>query len=295
MRTIGFLGLGIMGRAMAANLVRAGLDVTVWNRTPAACAPLTALGARQGESPRAVAAACDITFCMISTPQAVREVCLGPEGVAAGIGDGRGYVEVSTVDDETERAVAAAVTERGGRFLEAPVSGTKKPAEDGTLVFLAAGDESLFADAGPAFDAMGKQRFFLGPVGQGARMKLLVNAVMAGMMASLSEGLSLGLAGGLDGETILKVLDAGAMACPMFRTKGPLMLRREYPTNFPLRHMQKDLQLAVELGHRLDRPLPVVAGVNETYKRARAAGLADADMCAVHEVIDPQDGTGRKG
>ncbi|MGE4551739.1 MAG: NAD(P)-dependent oxidoreductase [Desulfovibrionaceae bacterium] len=289
MTTYGFLGLGIMGRAMAANLVRAGLDVTVWNRTPAACEPLVALGARQGASPCAVAAACDITFGMVSDPAAVRAVCLGPDGVAEGIGGGRGYVEVSTVDDETVRAVAAAVAERGGRFLEAPVSGTKKPAEDGTLVFLAAGDETLYADAGPALDAMGKGRFFLGPVGQGARMKLTVNAVMAGMLAALSEGLALGRAGGLEGETVLQVLDAGAMANPMFRVKGPLMLRREYPASFPLKHMQKDLQLAVDLGHRLARALPVTAGVNETFKRARAMGLADADMSAVHEVMDPGD------
>ncbi|WP_318258186.1 NAD(P)-dependent oxidoreductase [Geobacter anodireducens] len=156
MTTYGFLGLGIMGGPMAANLVRAGFDVTVWNRNPAKCAPLVALGARQASSPAEVCAACDITIAMLADPAAAKEVCFGPNGVLEGIGGGRGYIDMSTVDDETSTAIGAAVTARGGRFLEAPVSGTKKPAEDGTLIILAAGDRSLFDEAGPAFAVLGK-------------------------------------------------------------------------------------------------------------------------------------------
>lgn len=285
MAKYGFLGLGIMGRAMAANLVRAGFDVTVWNRTAARCAPLVALGARQAATPREVAAGCDITFAMLADPIAALAAVEGPDGVAAGIGGGRGYVDFSTVDDGTAQTIAGLIAARCARYLEAPVSGTKKPAEDGTLILLAGGDNGLYEEAAPAFDKLGKKRLFLGAVGQGARMKLVVNLIMGDMLAALGEGLALGLKGGLDGAQILDVLDAGAMACPMFRAKGPMLLAGDYPTSFPLKHMQKDLRLALALGEKLDQNLALTAAGNELFKRARIAGQGDADIGAVFSAI----------
>jgi len=285
MTTFGFLGLGIMGSAMAANLVKAGLDVTVWNRSPEKCAPLKDLGAKQGKSPKEVAAACDITFAMLADPAAAKEVFFGFDGVLEGIGDGRGYVDMSTVDPGTSQSIAEAVAEAGGRFLEAPVSGTKKPAEDGTLIILAAGDQSLYEEVASTFDKMGKMRPFLGKVGQGARMKLVVNLILGGMLTAFCEGMALGQKGGLDGKQILEILDAGAMACPMFRGKGALLLKGEFPTSFPLKHMQKDLRLAVALGDELGLPLHASAAVNETFKKARGKGYGDEDVAAVYRVI----------
>lgn len=285
MAKYGFLGLGIMGSAMAANLLRADFDVTVWNRNPDKCGPLLALGAQQGESPRQVVAACDITFAMLADPAAAMEVCFGADGVLEGISTGHNYVDMSTVDDLTARTIADAVSQRGGRYLEAPVSGTKKPAEDGTLVILAAGDQSLYEEASSAFEKMGKKNIYLGGAGQAARMKLVVNMIMGGMMTALCEGLALAQKGDLDAEKLLEVLDAGALANPMFRGKGPLMLKGEYPTSFPLKHMQKDLRLAIALGDELGQPLACSAAVNETFKRARTAGHADADVSAVFQVI----------
>ncbi|MFT3736868.1 MAG: NAD(P)-dependent oxidoreductase [Rhodocyclaceae bacterium] len=281
----GFLGLGIMGRAMATNLIRAGFDVTVWNRTPARCTPLVELGAKQAATPAEVAANCDITFAILADPAAARDTCFGPDGVLAGIGDGRGYIDMSTVDDQTARDIAGAIAERGGRFLEAPVSGTKKPAEDGTLVILAGGDRSLYDDAGPALDKLGKKRLHLGEVGQGARMKLVVNMIMGSMLTAFSEGLSLGMKGNLDGAQILEVLDAGAMACPMFKGKGPMLLAGDYSTSFPLKHMQKDLRLAIALSEELGQTLHTATASNELFKRALLAGHGDADIAAVHGVI----------
>ena len=150
MAKYGFLGMGIMGSAMAANLVRAGHDVTVWNRTAARCAPLVALGARQADTPREVAATCDVTFAMLSDPAAALAVLEGADGVLGGIGQGRGYVDFSTVDDATANTIASQIVANGARYLEAPVSGTKKPAEDGTLIILAAG-----AGVGAAASLMG--------------------------------------------------------------------------------------------------------------------------------------------
>ena len=285
MTKYGFLGLGIMGFAMASNLVRAGHDVTVWNRSPGKAKALAAAGARVGQTPRAVVAGADITFAMLADPEAARVVCFGKDGVLAGTGPGHDYIDLSTVDDDTSRTIAAAVTATGARFLEAPVSGTRKPAEDGTLIFLAAGDRSLYDAAAPAFDRMGKKRVYLGDIGQGARMKLIVNMIMGAMMASLGEKLTLAGKSGLDAETLLDVLDAGAMACPMFKGKGAMIGKGDFSANFPLKHMQKDLRLAVLLGDELRQPLNVIAAANEDYKRAMAAGFADEDMCAVAKAV----------
>lgn len=285
MKKLGFIGLGIMGSPMAANLVKAGFDVTVWNRTAAKCVPLVSLGARLGESPRQVAESCDITFAMLADPAAAHAVCFGPEGVLEGIGDGRGYIDMSTVDDSTSSAISAAISKAGGRFLEAPVSGTKKPAEDGTLIILAAGEQSLYDEAAAALGKLGKLSLYLGAVGQGARMKLVVNMIMGGMMTAFCEGMALGQKGGLDGSQILAVLDAGALANPMFKGKGSMLLKGDFPTSFPLKHMQKDLRLAVALGDELGQPLHSAATASETFKQACAAGHADEDFSAVYLVI----------
>lgn len=286
MSKYGFIGLGIMGSAMASNLVKAGFEVVVWNRNEEKCAPLTSLGAKQAGSPREVAEQCEVTFAMVSDPAAAKDICFGENGILEGISGGRGYVDMSTVDDDTSKAVAAAVVAAGGRFLEAPVSGTKKPAEDGTLIILAAGDRSLYDEVLPAFEVMGKMSPFLGEVGQGAVMKLVVNMIMGGMLTAFCEGLALGQKGGLNGQQILEILDAGAMANPMFKGKGAMLLNQDFTTSFPLKHMQKDMRLAVALGDELGQPLPSAATANESFKRARKAGFADEDIAAVYKVID---------
>ncbi len=285
MAQYGFLGLGIMGAPMAANLIRAGHEVTVWNRTAEKCDPLVSMGAKQADTAKEAVAGADITFAMLSDPAAVEAVMLDPDGVLEGISAGKGYVDMSTVDEATSRWVSEVVTEAGGRFLEAPVSGTKKPAEDGTLIILAAGDEGLYGEAAPLLDVMGKKRLFLGEVGNGARMKLIVNMIMGGMMTSFCEGLALGAKGGLESADILDVLAAGALANPMFAGKGPLMAKDDFTPAFPLKHMQKDLRLAMALGDNLVQYLPSAAAANEAFIRARAAGLADEDFCAVYKIF----------
>ena len=285
MQKIGFLGLGIMGSAMAQNLVKAGFPVTVWNRSPEKCAELATLGAAVAATPAEVTASCTITFAMLADPAAAHEVCFGTGGALEGIGAGRGYVDMSTVDAATARAVGAAVTARGGRFLEAPVSGSKKPAQDGTLIILASGDRGLFDEALPFFEKMGKKSLYLGEVGQGAQMKLIVNMVMGGMMTIFCEALALTEKAGLAGADLLDVLDAGAIANPMFKMKGAQMLAGNFDPAFPLKHMQKDLRLAVALGDALGQPLYSAASANESFKKAKALGLSDRDFCAVLQAI----------
>ncbi|KAF8073093.1 NPF8.3 [Scenedesmus sp. PABB004] len=279
---VGYLGLGIMGTAMARNLLKSGrfAKVVVWNRSSAKCAELVAEGAVAAGSPAEVVAQCDITFACMADPAAALQAALGPGGVVEGLAPGKGYVDMSTVDEETSQQIAEAVAAKGGRFLEAPVSGSKQPAVAGQLIILAAGDAALFAECGDAFGAMGKRSLFLGPVGAGARMKLVVNMVMGSMMGAFCEGLALADKAGLAQADLIEVLGLGAMANPMFALKGPGISARQYPTAFPLKHQQKDLRLALALGDSLHQALPVAAAANEAFKAAKAKGFADADFAA---------------
>lgn len=285
MQKIGFLGLGIMGNAMAKNLVKAGFEVTVWNRSQDKCAELAALGAAVAATPAQVTSSCEITFAMLADPAAAHAVCFGPAGALEGIGAGRGYVDMSTVDADTAQEIGKAITERGGRFVEAPVSGSKKPAEDGTLIILAAGERELFDQALPYFEKMGKKTLFLGEVGRGAQMKLIVNMTMGGMMTIFCEALALTEKAGLSSSDLLDVLDSGALANPMFKLKGAQMLQGSFAPAFPLKHMQKDLRLAIALGDALGQPLFSAAAANEQFKKAKAQGLSDQDFCAVFRAV----------
>jgi 3-hydroxyisobutyrate dehydrogenase-like beta-hydroxyacid dehydrogenase len=281
---IGYVGMGIMGSAMAGRLLNAGFPVTVWNRSKDKCAPLAEKGATVAETAKSVIEKCDITFACTSDPASARSVVFGENGVLSGISAGKKFIDISTVDEMTSKDIGDAVTKKGGIYLEAPVSGSKGPALQGTLVFLAAGDKALCEEAQPYFDAMGKKTFFLGATGNGARMKLVVNMMMGINIASLSEGLAIGTKAGLQGADILDVLKEGALNCPMYQLKGPQMLEGKFDPAFPLKHQQKDVRLALGLGDDLGQSLPVAAAANEVFKKARSAGYGDDDMCKIFEV-----------
>jgi glyoxylate/succinic semialdehyde reductase len=285
---IGFLGLGIMGKAMAMNLLKNGFKVTVWNRTLSKCDELVEHGASIGETPAAVVQKCNFTIAMLSDPAAALSVVFDKDGVLETIGSGKCYTDMSTVDSETSIKISEVITAKGGRFLEAPVSGSKKPAEDGQLVILAAGDKALYEEIIPAFDVLGKKSFYLGHVGNGAKMKLVVNMIMGSMMNAFSEGLDLAGKSGLDQSTLLDVLSLGAIANPMFSGKGPAMLKSNYSPAFPLKHQQKDMRLALSLGDENAVSMPIAAASNEAFKKARGMGLGDLDFSAVFEAVKNQ-------
>lgn len=285
MTKYGFLGLGIMGSAMASNLVKKGYDVTVWNRNPEKCTPITKLGAAQGESPADVVSKSDITFAIVSDPTAAKALCFGPNGVLEGITPGKCYIDASTVDPTTSIKIGKHIKEKGGRFLEAPVSGSKKPAEDGTLVFLCGGDKTLYEEALPALDIMGKKNFFFGNVGKGAQMKLIINMTMGIMLTALGEGLSLGKSVGLDQAEVLNVIKETAIQNPVFQFKGPKMIEGDFTTAFPLKHMQKDMRLALQLGKDHQLELHSAAEANALFLKAMETGCANEDFSAVYKVI----------
>jgi glyoxylate/succinic semialdehyde reductase len=283
---IGFVGLGIMGNAMAANLVKGGFEVTVWNRSADKSALLAEKGARVAATPREAAEASDIVIAMLSNSAAVESVRDGEDGIVAGLRAGSGYVDMSTIDAETSLESARLAHSKGALFLEAPVAGSKKPAEDGTLTIMAAGDRQLYETAMPVFEKLGKKIMFIGETGSAAKMKLANNLVMGGVLVALCEGLALASASGIDPQQLLEVLDSGAVSNPMFRLKGPQILANgEFPPAFPLKHMQKDLRLALRLAEEVGQPLYSTATVNELFKSAQAAGLGDCDLAAVRRVI----------
>ncbi len=283
---IGFIGVGIMGSAMAANLLKAGHQLTIWNRSAEKCEALLALGASLAESPAAVARNSEIVCAMMADPLAVSSVRDGEQGIIAGLAPGQGYIDLSTIDAATSRETARLARQRGALFLEAPVAGSRKPAEDGALTIMAAGDKALYDQALPLLEAMGKKILFLGEVGSAARMKLANNLVMAGMLTALAEGMALASGSGLDLSQLLEVLDSGALSNPMFRLKGSAMAAQAgFPAAFPLKHMQKDLRLALQLAEELKQPLFATATVNELYKQALANGLGDSDFAAISSVV----------
>uniref|UniRef100_A0A0D9YAS2 6-phosphogluconate dehydrogenase NADP-binding domain-containing protein n=1 Tax=Oryza glumipatula TaxID=40148 RepID=A0A0D9YAS2_9ORYZ len=288
---VGFLGLGIMGAPMASNLINAGCDVTVWNRTRSKCDPLLSLGAKYEPSPADVASSCDVTFAMLADPESAVEVACGANGAAQGMAPGKGYVDVSTVDAATSKLIGKHITSTGASFLERCdfSSCTVGPMLTRYLF------SRLQFQAQKSQQKMGcssflpQSRFFLGDVGKGADMKLVVNMVMGSMMVSFSEGLLLSEKVGLDPNTLVEVISQGAISAPMFSLKGPSMVKAAYPTAFPLKHQQKDLRLALALAESVSQSIPTVAAANELYKVAKSLGLADQDFSAVIEALKAKE------
>eukprot|EP00638_Chattonella_subsalsa_P000925 CAMPEP_0117752648 /NCGR_PEP_ID=MMETSP0947-20121206/11743_1 /TAXON_ID=44440 /ORGANISM="Chattonella subsalsa, Strain CCMP2191" /LENGTH=311 /DNA_ID=CAMNT_0005571355 /DNA_START=184 /DNA_END=1119 /DNA_ORIENTATION=- len=288
----GFIGLGIMGTGMATNLLKGGRDLVVWNRTPEKVDALQRIAKEVkasgkieiAESPSELVQSVETTFSMLSTPAAARDVFYSSSGVLEGISPGKAIVDCATLTAEDMIEFSSKVSEKGGHFLEAPVSGSKAPAEAGQLIFLAAGQQVLYELVKPELDLMGKASFFHGEVGNGTRMKLVVNMIMGTMLTSLAEGMDLAKASNLSQTDLLEILGLGAMANPMFKLKGPQMIKQEYPTAFPLKHAQKDMKFALELGEQLNKPLPLAFTANAAYEEVLSK-YGDDDFAAVYEAV----------
>ena len=295
MARIGFLGMGIMGSPMAANLLASGYEVVVWNRSADKCTVVMDKGATRGESPKDVVLQCDVVIGMVSDPEAAIQVALGEGGVCEGIKESngsngnakKGYIDMSTVDAETASRIGEEIHAAGGRFLEAPVSGSKKPAEDGTLIIMTAGDETLFEESKAALDVMGKKSYYLGTkVGLAANAKLIVNMIMGTMMTSLGEGMAMAEHCALDQKILLEILSLGAIANPMFSLKGNNILNDNYATNFPLKHEEKDMRLAVELAESQGLQVSVAGAARESFRKAKEdMDLGEEDFAAVAKLM----------
>lgn len=281
-KKIGFLGLGLMGSGIVSNLLKMGHTVTVWNRTAEKCDLFIQEGAHLGRTPAEVVSTCDITFACVADPKAAKDLVLGPSGVLQGIRPGKCYVDMSTVDPETVIELAQVIVSRGGRFLEAPVSGNQQLSNDGMLMILAAGDQGVYEDCSSCFQAMGKTSFFLGEVGNAARMMLILNMIQGSFMATIAEGMTLAQVTGQSQQTLLDILNQGQLANIFVDQKCQNILQGNFKPDFYLKYIQKDLRLAIALGDSVNHPTPMAAAANEVYKRAKALDQSDNDMSAVY-------------
>ena len=284
-RKIGFIGLGLMGRPMALNLLKAGHHLTVWNRTPSRAQELVAAGAVLAKNPREVAAASEVLLTIVSDPPALESVLWGSaeqkDGAFDGLKSGSIYIDSSTVSPSLVKKVSAACQQRGVRFLDAPVTGGDWGAREGNLVFMIGGDAATLKEAEPLLGIMGKKWFHLGPNGAGQTVKLAMNAILALQVDAMAEALALVTRAGLDGAQLVEVMQASMARSGVLDVKSPLMLKGEYKPSFPLRLMHKDLGLALDLANQLGVALPATAAAREIYNAVKGEAKEDLDYSAV--------------
>jgi 3-hydroxyisobutyrate dehydrogenase-like beta-hydroxyacid dehydrogenase len=289
---VGFLGLGIMGSRMAANLRRAGFELTVWNRTAEKARAWAAEhGATVAAIPAEVGAAVDVAVTMVVDGPQVEALLLGPGGVAEGARDGLLCVDMSTIAPSDARRIAAALAERGIGFLDAPVSGSSPKAQDGTLTIMAGGDAAGFERALPLFEAMGELVVHVGELGHGQTIKLINNAVAAVNAAVVGEALLVGRRAGVDLDALERVMNAGSGASAMLALKAAPMRAHDYETLFKLEHMLKDVRLCLEEGQAVGAPFTFAAHAREILTAAAGRGLGERDFAALVEVLEAQAGT----
>lgn len=284
---IAFLGLGIMGSRMAANLVRAGHNLAVWNRTAGKASGLAALGAYVARTPaEAVENGAEVVVTMLSTPEVVAEVALGPDGFLAGLKPGALWIDSSTVDPVFSRRMAGEAARSGVRFIDAPVTGSKEAAEKGQLRFLVGGSQADLAQARPLLEKMGAAVVHAGDQGMGSSIKLVFNLMAAQAMLAYAEGLALGEALGFTRQQMLELTMGMPQVAPLMATKRAKIETGQYEADFPLQWMQKDLFLATQTGYALGIAMPQTNAAKEVYRLAMRAGLADEDFAAVVKFLE---------
>lgn len=271
--SVGFIGLGIMGSGMAANLLKAGFDVMVWNRSPDRMTPLVQSGAAIATSPADLAARCAIiVVCVSDTPDVV-EVVLGKAGVVETIQPGAILIDCSTISPKTTVEIAAALNAKGAAMLDAPVSGGSEGAAKGTLSIMVGGDAGTYERALPVLQAMGKTITHVGPQGAGQMVKLVNQILVVGTMQAVSEALLFASVGGLDLDRALAAVAGGAAGSWMLSNRGPQVIARDWRPGFTIDLQQKDLRLVLETADQIGTPVPGTAQIFQYYRSLQEQGL----------------------
>jgi 3-hydroxyisobutyrate dehydrogenase-like beta-hydroxyacid dehydrogenase len=282
---IGFVGLGAMGGRVAGRLLAAGHQVVGTNRTAEKAGPLVERGLLWRDTAREVAEAADVVFSMVTDDAALEAVASGPDGILAGLGPGKLYVDMSTVSPKASRELAARVRAYGAEMLEAPVSGSTPAAEAGTLTIMVGGPEQAFARIEPLLHDVGTTVTRIGDNGSALLMKLAVNINLAEQMLAFSEGVLLAERGGIDRALAVSVLTESAVGSPMLKSRGPLLLDLPDQAWFDVGLMRKDLQLALDSASELHVPLTSAAVAKQLFTAAQAMGYDDRDIAVVYEVL----------
>jgi 3-hydroxyisobutyrate dehydrogenase len=282
---VGFVGLGTMGGAMAANAARAGFEVSAWNRTPGRAAELGDLGVSMAASPSAVAAASELVITIVSDTPDVEAVLFGPEGVAAGAAAGSLVIDMSTISPSATRDFAERLAQTGVAMLDAPVSGGSEGAKKGTLSIFVGGDAADLERAWPVLESLGTTITHLGPIGAGQAVKAVNQVILAGTYLGVAEGVVLALKSGLDVEQVVAALSGGAAQSWVLANRSGRMLENDYPLGFKVALHRKDLGIALSMARELGASLPVSALCEALEAGLIGQGHADDDMSAVARSI----------
>jgi 3-hydroxyisobutyrate dehydrogenase-like beta-hydroxyacid dehydrogenase len=295
MANLGFVGLGTMGGQMVSRLLSKGHAVTGYNRTRSKAQWLIDKGMHWGDSPRAVAAAADVTFAMVTNSAALTAIMEGPDGLLAGFGSGKIFSDISTVSPNVSRAFAAKIRETGADMLDSPVSGSVITLQEGKLSVMVAGRRESFERIKPILQDIGPKVTYVGDNGLALVLKIAVNLNLATQMMAFSEGVLLAEKSGIARQTAVEVFTHSAVASPMVQYRGPFVLQQPAEAWFDVNMMQKDMLLAMELGRQLDVPLPTTAVSNEFLTAARGMGLAKLDFACLFDVLARMSGITNDG
>ena len=288
---VAFLGLGIMGRPMASNLVKAGHEVAVWNRS----AGKEVEGARNAASPADAARDAEVVWLCVSDTAAVEQVLFGAEGVDQSLREGMIIADSSTISPSATRRFAERVARKGVRYVDSPVTGSKVGAEAGTLLFIVGGEEQTIETLKPLYAAMGKKIFRMGETGMGQSAKLAMNLQIALIYEGFAEGLTLAAKLGVEPATLVPLINASMVKSGVVEYKAPFVLQRDFTANFPLRLMRKDIRLALEAAKESRVKLPGLETVEEIYDMAVEDGHAELDFAATLMLLEKWAGVEVKG
>jgi 3-hydroxyisobutyrate dehydrogenase len=288
--TVAVLGTGIMGAAMARNLLAAGMQVRVWNRSREKAEPLVQDGATVAASPAEAAEGAGFALTMLPEAGVIEEVAVGEDGALSTLSGDGVWLQMSTVGIEGHERLAALAQERGVTYVDAPVLGTKEPAEGGQLVVLASGPKEIRERCEPVFDAVGSKTLWLGEAGTGSRLKLITNNWIVGLLGVLAETISLARATGVDPARFLEVIEGGPLGLPYAQMKGKMMIEEDFPASFALELARKDAGLVLDAADAQELRLTVAEAVAARFDEAINAGHGEEDMAAVYEAAKPGRG-----
>src|SRR5579862_66812 len=288
---VAFLGLGIMGHGMATNLVKAGHEVTVWNRTPGKLVE----GAAVAPNPAAAAQGADVVWMCVADTAAVEKILFGPEGIEQALSAGMIVADSSTISPSATVKFAERVRGKGADYVDAPMTGSKIGAANGSLIFMVGGDASTIDKLSPLFAAMGKKIFRMGETGKGQATKLAMNLQIAMIFEGFAEALTLATKLGVDAKQLISLIEATMVKSGVVEYKAPFVLQRDFTPNFPLRLMHKDILLALEAAKEARVKLPGLETVEEVYEMATEDGHRDLDYAATLSLLEKWAGVQVKG
>ena len=289
-KTISYLGLGTMGSGMASNLLRAGYELTVWNRSAEKCEPFARKGARVAASPADAVRDVDLVIYMLSNDEAVEEVVFGAKGILRGIKEGQIAIDMSTVLPATSLQEQEAFAKHGVDFLDAPVFGSKQEAAEAKLWIMAAGNKAIFEKVKPVLEHLGQTVHYFGKSGNATVMKLVGNLIVALELEALSEGLVLAQKAGLDLNTVMEVVKVADFRSPLLMSNGQTILKRDFSTSFALTLMLKDAGLIEKFSESLQSPIPALRVVEKNLASAVALGFGKQNASAVIKALEKEAG-----